>query len=134
MANLIYYIYYKYYLFFKQINDEMPAFLAAVMMCWIFFMNIFTLYALWLFNTNGDIISSFSNKTTGIVFVIGLLLLSYFLFLNNNRYKNIFERFNSESKKKAIVGSLMVLLFTILSFWICLGYVVPRLHEIAHPS
>ena len=118
--RILQYIYYKILLMHsKGENNITAAGLAVMTISVIFFANIFTIGA---FLRKTNILHRFINKPReGILLMIVLLFINYFLFMHKTKYLNIKEMFVSESKQKRIIGSAFVILYCFLSFILLLA-------------
>ena len=123
--SLLNYLYYKYFVFFNSINKEMSNFLAMMAIAWVMFFNVYSLLALIVVQLEFDLIKAYSNPYVGLLIVLTILLFNYMNFLYEKRYEKIIATYKKENKNKSLVGTLIVILYTGLSFWVCLFYVVP---------
>jgi len=100
------------------------AFLAIITTSVVLWMNIFSIVAL-LRKT--DIISAFFNRTNSIALGIVLIVLDYFLLMHNKKYTTIVDLFKDESNTRRSIGSILVLVYIILSltFFICVALYRP---------
>lgn len=115
MMKIIEYIYYKFYRAHLKgsLNDIAP-FAAIVSLSLAFFANIFIIG---LFLRKIDFLPLFfSGKKQVIIFMICLFVLNYFLFLRNNRYKEIITEYEKESEPQRKKGNLIVWLYVVVSF------------------
>lgn len=85
----------------------------------IFFANIFTIGA---FLRKANILHRFLSKPReGILLIIALLVINYFLFMHKRKYLKIKEMFVGESRQKRIIGGTLVVLYGFLSFILLLA-------------
>lgn len=123
---LIYdYIFYKLYQFFKTINDDMPAFLAVMLLSWLFFFNTVSISGLILLRNPEYVI--YTNKILGGVIGVFILSFHFLYFFTGEKVEKIKNRFRRTNLITEIFGTLGVLLYIFLSSWICLRYIVPKL-------
>lgn len=121
------YIYFKYYQFFKVLNDEMPEFIAMMAFCWTLLMNSTTIMVGVGVLFEWDILTVFSNRLLGLGVSIGILLLCYSRFSYKDQSDLIINRYQNESPKEHKQGIALALSYSVVSFWVCLKCVVPFL-------
>jgi hypothetical protein len=119
------YIYFQYYRHFKYLSNEMPDFIAMIALCWLIFLNVYSLIAVYVILMDLNVIDVFSNQKLGLV-IVGLILSSnYYRYSYNQKFKLIVSKFETNPKLNLNIGALIVFIFTIVSFSITLIYVVP---------
>ena len=123
--KILQYVYYKIFLMHSRSENSLTAaILAVITTSFVFFSNIFTVGA---FLKKNDIIPVFiKNPIVGVLLGFCLIVLNYFLFMHKQKYLRIKERFINENKKNRILGSLCVLLYSFLSFFLLLGLALYR--------
>lgn len=118
--RILQYIYYKIYRMHSKGEDgHTAAGFAVITTSFIFFSNIFIVGA---FLKKSAIIPRFIDKPIeGIVLGLLLIGVDYLMFMHNNKYQRIKERFILETKKKKILGGIAVVLYCFLSFFLLLA-------------
>ena len=119
--KLLQYVYYKIYLMHSKGEDGFTAAGFAVMtISFVYFCNLFTVGALL---KKFEIIPRFINRPIeGIVFGLLLIGVDYLMFMHNNKYKRIAERFVNETQKNKRLGGIAIGIYCFLSF--ILGLVI----------
>ena len=114
------YIYYKLLLMHSRGEDSnTSAGLAVITISVIFFTNIFTIGA---FLRKTDILPRFiNNPRDGVLLMVAILIIDYFLFMYKRKYLSIKEMFVGESKRKKIIGGTLVVVYCFLSFILSLA-------------
>lgn len=121
------YIFYKLHHFFSSISDEMPVFLGVMALCWLFLINSFTIFG-FLF-LRYDHLASHYTKIGSILFGVFIISTHFIYFFRKNRHFKIIERHNKEKGILRLLGSLGVILYSFLTFWIFFKYIVPNVGE-----
>ena len=118
--RLLQYVYYKIFLMHSKGEDNTTsAGLAVMTISVVFFANIFTIGA---FLRKVDILPRFINKPRdGILLMVGILIINFFLFFYKKRFLVVKEKFASESKRRKIIGSTLVVIYCFLSFILLLA-------------
>jgi hypothetical protein len=118
--NLIYYIYYRFFLYYKK-KDIIPIFstYAALFVFLVFHFGFFLIFNFWI--TNRPIKFTFiSSRIDGVIFLGVFLIVCYFLFHKNNKHVKIIKMFENEDKQKhklrgwLILGYIALLFFSII--------------------
>jgi len=115
------------YIFFKiyqilTLFDESPTFATIMVMCWLFLFNSFTLID---FLIRSNDVSVFSDKYVSISFSILILAIHSLYFYHKDKYVYIIEKYEKESKKLSIYGTLSVILYIFLSIWVFYKFTIP---------
>ena len=121
------YIYYKLHIFFSQINHDMSGFLAMMAMCWLFLINLFAVFL--LIHTYNSIISRGYTKLTGVI--LGLIIVFiHSVYFNKKKSFVILKKYKDEGIVQNIIGTISVLLYVTLSFYILFKFTVPGISGI----
>ena len=65
---------------------------------------------------------------------MAILITINLLYFNQNKVENIFERFERESPISNVIGNLVVLVYIILSVYLCFWVALPFLSEIVRTN
>ncbi len=115
------------YIFFKiyqilSVFDESPTFGTIIVMCWLFLFNTFTIVDLIIRN---KLVSSLFNDYSTIPYTILIIIMHFLYFHHKERYAQIVEEYEKESKKLSIYGTLSVILYIVLSILVFFKFTVP---------
>ena len=122
------YIYYKLLVFFAQLNPNMAGFIAMMAMCWLFLINSFAIFGLILIK-NPELSHGYS-KITGIIFSLSIVLI-HSLYFNRKRSFTILKKYRREGMTQNIIGSVAVILYVLISFYVLFYITVPNISGIA---
>lgn len=92
-------------------NDH--AFLAMVALSLLLMFNISTIVLYF------DLLNNMVYQDLRLPIILGVILVlvvNYFVFIYRNKYKKIEKIFKNETKKQRIVGSIIIIIYTILTF------------------
>jgi formate hydrogenlyase subunit 3/multisubunit Na+/H+ antiporter MnhD subunit len=113
MKTAYYYLFYRIYVVWKKMPGKDRAFSAMTALCLIIGFNLVSL--LILIDSHYDIPTN-QGKAYILIMIISLFVANYFIFIFNERFKMIEEKFQNESKGKKIassIGIIFLLLFTV---------------------
>jgi hypothetical protein len=112
-TNIYYYLYYKIYVFTRKLGNYEVAFSATLGITFLISLNI-SIPILKLLEVDKNIF----NSLKPILFILfsSFLLINYFIFNHNNKYKKIISIYKDESKKAKIVGDFVVIIYVIITF------------------
>ena len=121
------------YLFFKIYQilsafDESPTFATIIVMCWLFLFNTFTLVD---FIIRSKQISSLFNNYTTVPYTVFIMIIHFLYFYYKDQYAYVIEKYEQESKKLSIYGTLSVILYIFLSIWVFFKFTVPYIGGIS---
>jgi hypothetical protein len=113
MIPVLDYFFYKIYKFGLSIklNDSQFSALTAITLIEIFTLSIILSFLKIKINFT---------KLLALVLFLTLLLLNYLIFLRNNRYQRIKEKYENEQRKQRIIGSACVILYILLTIFFAL--------------
>jgi len=106
---LYYYLYYRILRVVELFNDDIPTFIAMLLMCTL---NSFQLVIMWsiilYFKPELD---DYRTTPTALIIAISVFTINWFLFEHRNRGMKIYERFKNESTIRRLIGSIFSGLF-----------------------
>ena len=113
IMNIYYYLFYKIYRFTQRLGNYDVAFSAMLGFSFLLFLDINTIYISVFPVTN----INFNNhyRTPLIILYIIVFIINYFLFIYKKRYKEIEKQFKNESTKNKRIGSIIVIVYVIIS-------------------
>ncbi len=113
MIRAIYYFYYRLFDMHSRGEDHVTgAFMALFTSSLPIWLNIFSIIALL---RKIDLFPVFFSKTVWLSFMVLLFVVDYFLFVHRKKYEKIIQLFKDEPKAKRRKGSLLVLLYILIS-------------------
>lgn len=118
IMNIYYYLFYKIYRFTQRLGNYDVAFSAMLGFSFLLFLDINTIYISVFPVTN----INFNNhyRTPLIILYIIVFIINYFLFIYKKRYKEIEKQFKNESTKNKRIGSIIVIVYVIISLLLVL--------------
>ncbi len=108
-----YYLFYKIYRFTQRLGNYEVSFSAMLGLSFLLFLNINAIYVS-LFPVTKVNFNDHYSMPLIIVYII-VFIINYFLFIYKKRYKEIEKQFKNESKKNKRIGSLVVIVYAIIS-------------------
>ena len=120
--KIIDYVFYKIYKLNLSVDiafqkNEAPHWRAVIIFSFLLSLNIRTLFSLaFLFNSTEYFanIARISPIRMLIIFIC-LIFINYLYFIKDNRYIKIHKIFENENKRARMIGSVLVLLYTLLT-------------------
>ncbi len=113
------YLYYKLCQDFKRVkSNDTPFFSALLVMCMMHNANIATLYILYchFFNVKSQFDSKNQIILFGVIQILIIFVVDYFLLYKNKVVLS--EKYKYESKKKGIIGYILLFLYIIVSLFL----------------
>jgi len=118
MVNIYYYTYYKLYQFTSKTNKGVVEWTSMIFLCTLLNMNLFSVLIYLNFENTG-LVKNYG-KYLGLMFFLILfitLFINYSLFLRGKRYLKIIKDYSRESKIQKVIGSVLIFLYIIFSFF-----------------
>ena len=114
--SYLYYSIYKFILLTPS-KDEKPEHIANIVLALILSLAIFGIIHILEYFAINPIDDFWGNKSYFIGMYIGFLTIGYYVFIRNNKFIALSQKFDSLSKKRKILNVSLVLSFLILLFF-----------------
>ena len=111
------YVFYKLYTFAKKLAlDDTPQWTAMISMSILTFSNILTVLSIAGLIFELSYYQPLDTLTKKVLFMLVYLVLHYFIFIHNEKYKSIEKQFSDETKEEKKRGTIYTLFYIILTF------------------
>lgn len=131
MINIYDYLFYKLYRFNREIDRENAGFISAMLIFYFTFFNLLSLFTFY-FSYNLEVGRGIS-KLHGLI--VGVVLISFNLwYFNSKKTDAIFNRFKEENSLSNVIGSVLVLLYAILSVYLCFWVALPFVSDVVRTN
>lgn len=124
MANIYDYLFYKLYRVNYEIDESNAGFISAMLIVYFLFFNILSAFSYYYVDHPE---TSVNEITGGIVMII--LIGFNLMYFNHRRTELIYNRYKGESPTANMIGTSLVLLYVILSIYLCFWVAIPFLSD-----
>jgi hypothetical protein len=115
MKMKYFYLYYRIYFLFSRGNEgNNGAVLSSLVLSKSLFFNIMAVGGFML--KFGLIDFFIDSKFESVALIMSIFLINLLIFNRNKNYQKIYDLFSNESRRKKIIGSILILLYGFLSF------------------
>ena len=115
MINIYFYTYYKLYKFVEKTNRNIVEWASMIFFSQLLWSNIVTI--LYYLNfTKSNFFKIYPNII--VLLMVLLLIINYFIFIYKHRYQEIIKLFSNELKSRRIIGTILVITYTIVSIYL----------------
>lgn len=116
------FIYNSIYRFLRLFNNPIPAFSTIMAMSLLFCFNLISIIVFLDLPDNTFVFQGWNFE----ILVIIVFASHYILFSINNKNEKIIIKFESESKKSKILGSSLVIAYTVITLYLYFYYAIPN--------